>query len=180
MNKEKLPIIVGLALPIFFIVFVAIWISVRTSSVQPQSDFIYAISNETSPAKYGILYKNNYVVENSKVVLSPVNYSKEEILNYEMRDARDLYMYDVKNDVNKKITLDEAQKYFVYDDEYSVDGYNVNFEYGNGGIFEVFGNNHDNSGYFVTKMNSGAKRKLNIPLKNSYWNGGFEFIGWIK
>ncbi len=62
MNKEKLPIIVGLALPIFFIVFVAVWISFRTSSVQPEHSFIYSISDETSPAKYGVRFENNYVI----------------------------------------------------------------------------------------------------------------------
>lgn len=180
MNKEKLPIIVGLALPIFFIVFVAVWISFRTSSVQPEHSFIYAISDETSPAKYGVLFENNYAVENGKIILKPVTFSKDEILNYDMCEAMDLYFYDVKNNVNRKIPLDEAQKYVIDNSNSSVDGYSVAYEYGNSGIFEIFGNNNENSGYFITKIDGGAKKKLNISLGNNYWNNDFRFIGWIK
>ena len=180
MNKEKLPIIVGLALPIFFIVFVAVWISFRTSSVQPEHSFIYSISDETSPAKYGVRFENNYVIENDRIALQPVTFSKDQILNYEVRKAMDLYLYDVKNSTNRKISLDEAQKYMIDDSNSSADGYRVAFEYGNSGIFEIFGNNNENSGYFITKIDGGAKKKLNITRTNDYWNNGFRFIGWIK
>ena len=180
MNKEKISIVAGLALPIIFIIFVAVWISMRTLSVQPQFNFIYAVSGEYSPQKYGVLYENNYAVENGKIVLKSISHAKNEILNYEMRKAMDLYLYDVKNNVNQKITIDEAQKYFVTEGATSPDGYAVSYEYGNGGIFEIFGGNNSNSGYFVTKIDGGAKKKLNVATDNNYWNNEFRVIGWIK
>lgn len=180
MNKEKISIVVGLALPVLFIIFIAVWLSVRTSSVQPQSNFIYTVAGEYSPQKYGVLFENNYIVENGKIKLKPVLHTKDEIANYDMRKAMDLYVYDVKNNINQKVTVEEAQKLLITDSNISPDGYWVAYEYGNGGIFEIFGGNDSNSGYFITKVDGGAKKKINIEFGRNYWDNEFRVIGWIK
>jgi hypothetical protein len=180
MNKEKISVVIGLLLPVIFIIFVAIFISVRTSSVQPQFSFIYAASSETSPQKYGVVFENNYVVTNGKITLKPISRSKDILDNYDVRKAMDLYLYDMKTETNQKITIEEAQKYVVSDDNISPDGYRVSYEYGNGGIFEMFGGNGSNYGYFVTKVDSGAKKKLNVATGENYWNNEFNVIGWVK
>ena len=90
-------------------------------------------------------------------------------------------MYDIKNNSSHQITLEEASKYSLDPGPSSPDGYNVDYNYGHNGIFEIFGSNKNNNNYYISK---GKAKKILIGLSfnQSYYynNGAFNLIGWVK
>jgi hypothetical protein len=186
MKTNNLPLIVGISLPLVFIVIISAVVFLPSFFVKPQYDFVYTTTDQTY-GYYGYEqgYKNNYRVDNGKIVLEPVQVIidpslKKDLIVYK-GDMPPLYRYDVKNNTSHEISLKEAQILSFDPGPSSPDGYTVIFENRNDGIFEVFGSNNNNSGLFISKGN--AKKRLDGLVNNNqyYWyQGNFKLIGWIK
>jgi hypothetical protein len=174
MNNKNLPIIVAIALPIVFLAVILLVVFLPTFSIKPTYNFIYSADGYVS---YG--YKNKYDIKDGNLVLSPIplnSYDKVE----NRKEAPDLFVYDVKNSSSKKISFEEAKKMTFDAGPSSPDGYNVIYEGGNYGIFELFGSDNSNRGYFISKGK--AKKRLEglTTASNYYYNNDFNLIGWIK
>lgn len=182
MNPARLPLIVGISLPIVFIAIISIAIFGPSLFVKPEHNFIY--SNE--PTYYGYYsreYQNTYTVQNGRIVLEPLLPREGEVIQREsegaVKVAPDLYLYDVKAHSTHLITLEEAQKYTVDPGPSSPDGYVVEYAYGHNGIFELFGSSSDDNGHFISKGN-GKKKLSGLPGDRYSNQGNFRLIGWIK
>lgn len=177
MNKQKLPLIIAIALPIIFIVIISVVIFLPSVFVKPAHDFIYT----TEGSSYGYPnYRTTYSIKNDRIVSDVVILTKQQLENNNIQNAPVLYRYDVVNDTSHEITFEEAQKLSLDPGPSSPDGYTVSYEYGHDGIFELFGSNNNNNGYFIGKGN-GKKKLSNVGGPNERWyQGRFSIIGWVK
>ena len=181
MKTKHLPLIIGISLPIIFIIIVSIIIFTPSLSIKPQHNFIYTVYDNYG---YNQKYINIYTISKEQQIIVETNPLPELPIPKDViykKDLAPLYLYDVKTDTSHQITLEEAQKYIIDPGPSSIDGYTVKYEYNNDGIFEIFGPNGNSNGYFMEKGNA---RKELTGLANtdrySYYPGNFKFIGWIK
>jgi hypothetical protein len=175
MQTKNLPLIIGIALPIVFILGISVFLFVPSHFVDPQYDFIYTMEDRY----YGFNdhgYRNTYKVEDGRIALEPL--PTKEGWTY-LGDMPVLYRYDVNADTAHQISFNEALELSLDPGPSSPDGYTVAYQYGHSGIFEVLGSNNDNSGYFISKGK--AKKKLNGLTNDGYSSRtDSKFIGWIK
>jgi hypothetical protein len=174
MKTKNLPLIVGIALPIVFIIVLSVVIFAPTLFVTPTHNFVYSTNGNYYGDDY---YQNTYKVVSGHIVLDPVppRYATDR----QRKDAPPLYLYDVKTDSSHQITLAEAGQYTVDPGPSSPDGYTIAYEYGHNGIFEIFGSDNSNNGYFVSK-DSKKKKLTGLSNDRYYGDGAFKLIGWIK
>ncbi|HEY4478629.1 MAG TPA: hypothetical protein VI775_02195 [Candidatus Paceibacterota bacterium] len=153
MKKENITLIIGIALPIIFIIIISLVIYLPSLSINPKYDFIYSIND------------NNYY------------YIKDE---NDKEIKKTYYLYDIENNTSHKIESVDIEKYSLDPGPSSPDGYTVSYGYDNNGIFEIFGSNSNRNGYYISKGN--ARKRLGglNPNQQYYYNGSFELIGWIK
>lgn len=176
MNNKNLPLIVAVVLPLVFIGILSLVVFLPVTSIKPQYNFLYSgKSGFYDGGYYG--YKNTYGVKNGMIELEHTSWEIDK-KNDNRKDAPDLFLYDVKNDSSREITFEEAKKFQLDPGPSSPDGYNVGYENGHYGIFEIFGSNDSNRGYFVSKGKA-KKRLSGISYDNNYFYD-FAFIGWVK
>lgn len=178
MNTKHLPLIIGIALPLVFIIIMSLVLFTPSFSVKPKSNFIY--STEYRPYDYYSTYKNTYEVERGRLVLQPVKINPEATKPLTFKaDVPPLYLYDVRNNTIRKIDFAEAQNWNLNPGPSSRDGYIVEYRYNHDGIFELFGSGNNNNGHYVSKGN--ARKRLEGLSGERYWNdGNFRFIGWVE
>ena len=159
--KKNLTLIVGLALPIVFILIIAISIAIPKNFVNPAHNFIY-----TEPVEY-YNFKNFFDLEEGKLVLKRNSYFTDEMLaenSYWIRNVKEapkLYLYDVEKDASYEISFTDAQNYNLVAGPDSPDGYSVTKTYTHVGIFEIFGRYDDRENYFLTAPSGKSKKILN-------------------
>lgn len=173
MKTNNLPLIVGIALPFIFILIVLAAAYIPSLSVDPQHDFMYTQQEYSYSSQ--TRYKNTYKVEGGRIATEPL---KNLIEGFEYSEFPDIYLYDVENDTSRKISFEEAKDYALQAGPSSPDGYVVSYEYGHNGIFEIFGSNDSDRGYFISKDNK-KKRLHNLSREITYY-GDFKVIGWVK
>jgi hypothetical protein len=176
MKKQHLPLIVGIALPIVFIIIMALVIYLPNISITPAYNFIYS---DESGYDYGYSqYQWSYSVQNKKIVVSE-NIIKNSNIAYKA-DYPKLYLYDVHNNTSHEISIDEASKYAVDPGPSSPDGYTIKYEYSNNGIFDLFGSSYGDSGYYIEHEN-GKKRLAGVQSTDRYSSPYyFKLIGWVQ
>lgn len=175
MNKQHIPIIVGIALPVIFIIAISIYIISARASIQPAHDFVYAMRSQSNYSGYYVeSIPNQYVVQNNKLTLNKVTVRPDVTAT---TYNPDLFIYDVENDTSRKVTFDEAAALSLDAGPSSPDGYIVRYEYGHNGIFEIFGSDDSSRGYVISKGN--GDKKIAIPTADR-WSDDMMFIGWIK
>jgi hypothetical protein len=174
MKIKNLPLIIGIALPVVFILIISVVIFTPSFFIKPSHNFLYTVSDNYYG--YDQAYRNTYNVEQNRIVLEAV--PAKENWTYK-GDVPTLYLYEVRTNASHQITLDEAKGYVLDPGPSSPDGYTVAYQYSHNGVFELFGSNNDNSGYFISK--GSGKKRLNGLTGDRYWNqGNFRLIGWIK
>lgn len=173
--KKNIPLLIGIAMPIIFILIISIVVFGPSLFLKPQYNFLY--SNFDNYYNYNNQYSNTIEVENNKLILKPL----PDFKGVQNNNIPPLYLYDVKTNTSKQVDFSEAQKYVVDSGPSSPDGYIVNYNnnYGSYGIFGLFGSGGDNRGYFISKGNS--QKRLSGLTNTGYYNYyQFKFIGWIK
>ena len=178
MKTKNLPLIIGITLPIVFIVIISIIIYIPALSIRPSYNFIYTTNDDYA---YNQVYRNTYNVVNGHIALQNIDVKPPLTNQVYKGDAPDLFFYDVKTNTATKITPDQAKAYTLDPGPTSPDGYTINYEYSNEGIFSLFGSNSRDSGYFIEK-NSGRKRLDGLVGQNGtyYYQGYVKILGWIK
>lgn len=176
--KKNLPIIIGVTLPIIFILLISLLAFGPTWSIKPAHNFIY--SHDNRDYYYGRHYRNEYDVEGGKVVMKSRAISKVNQENVTFEDAPPLFLYNVSNNSTHEIGLAETMALNLDPGPTSPDGYLVEYRSGNYGVFELFGSNNSVSGYYMTKDQAGKK----LPgFQNDRYGGydsNFKFLGWVK
>ena len=132
--KKNLPLIIGLALPILFIIIIAIVVYLPSNFVNPQHNFIYKEQSYDS-------YRNDVVIVGDKVSLAPTNITEKGIVAdpyLQVKDYPKIYLYDFSKNASYEISLEEAQKFSVAKGPSSPDGYSIERNYNHRGIFKIF------------------------------------------
>ncbi len=165
LKHKNWSLIVGIAVPILMILFVAVAIYLPGLFNKPSFDFIFATNN---------YYQSSYTVTGGKVIKlpPPATEKSSPYIAPPITEAK-LFYYDIKSNKVSEITLEQANKYSLDTNVESADGYEVtNGSYG--GDFFPFGGSRD---YGVYIKGHGFARKLNIG-NGSYYD--FKFLGWVK
>lgn len=154
--REKLPLIVGIGLPLLLILYVAITAYLPSLFVKPKYNFIY--SNDS-------YYDYSVNVLDGRISIQP--------RYYDNRDFRQptLFLYDVINDKSTQISLAQAQSYTLDPSDKSPDGFTVGRRDSDGYYFPFFFDSYDRGIYLMGK---GLNRKLTD--RDYYY---FKFVGWI-
>ncbi len=174
--RNNIPLLVGIALPIIIIVAVAAFIFLPSISIKPAHDFLY--TNERDQYNYNVIFKNDYDVVDKKLVLKPRTLPTiEPTYPRVIEDAPRLYRYEVKTNTAHEIPFKDAALLSLVPGPSSPDGYTVEYRYGHDGIFELFGSNNSNRGYFMTKGGAGKRLKLN---DTNYYSDEIKLVGWIQ
>lgn len=162
-TKEKLPLIVGIGLPLLLILYVAITASLPSLFVKPKYNFIYV----NDP------YHNRF---NINVLNGKIN--MEQTYRYDNRYDNStftqptLFLYDVINDKSTQISLAQAQSYTLDPSNKSPDGFTVGRrDSDSSSYFPFFFGSYDTGNYLMGK---GLNRRI---TEGNYYN--FKFAGWI-
>ena len=174
--RKNLPLIVGLAIPVLMIIFVALAVYLPTFLAHPKYGFVFS-TGDTYASNYG----NHYSVVDGKIVKTTVPDPKkpELLLPYPNTNAISLFVYDPKIDNVRSITFAEAEKLNVDISPKSPDGYTLERGDSNGGIFELFGSNRDYNSWYLKSGLVSKKIYLTSPSQSYYYNGYGQFLGWI-
>src|SRR4051812_7664420 len=114
-NKQKLPLIIGLAIPVLMILFVAGAVYVPRFFLHPQYDFVYV---------NGDYYYRQYSVENGKLIRQVL--PEDPKLYYpKPTQPEKFFVYDIQTDTSKEISFSDAQKLVLDSNLKSPDGYEV-------------------------------------------------------
>jgi hypothetical protein len=162
---------VGIALPLVFIAAISIVVFTPSLSIKPVYNFIYT----TDDSPYGQGYQNTYTINDGHIAVTPVPVEKGQTPKADMPQ---LYLYDVQSDTAHQISFDQAAALDVDPGPSSPDGYTVQYESSNDGIFQLFGSDDSSQGYFISKGN--GRKKLNGLAGNGYYQQDFNLIGWVQ
>lgn len=172
MNKMNWPLIVGILLPIVFIIVLALVVYLPTLSIKPSHDFVY--SDESPERYYGEQYRNTFDIENGALVAVPLTLAEDMVVR---GDFPTLYRYDMETGTSREISRVDAGALTLDAGPASPDGYAVSYSMNyTGGFLSVGGG--DASGYYVTKGGSG-KRLHGITSRGSGYGEDITFVGWI-
>ena len=158
--KEKLPLIVGIGLPILLVFYVILSSYLPALFVKPKYNFVYTTGN---------YYDYDINVVGGKVTINPRNYGN---YSYSSNEPN-LYLYDVSEDKSILITTNQAEDYYLDSSNKSPDGFTVERGDGGGGFFPFFWYDSYDNGYYL------RGRGLNKKIQLSGDSYQFKLLGWI-
>lgn len=177
MKTNHLPLIIGISIPILFIIVISAIIFVPNFSIKPAHNFLYTTLGEENYYGYNQIYRNTYTIENERLALRPGILQEKQTYK---ADLPPLYLYDVKTNSSHQVTYEDKKNLALDPGPTSPDGYSIAWEYNHDGIFELFGSDGRKNGYFI-KKGSGKKQLTGLSSTNGYYyQGNFKLIGWVK
>lgn len=173
MDKKKLPLYLGIALPILMVLFIAASIYIPRARINPVNDFLYTTGGNPYAGPY-------YTVEDNRVVL--VEEEARDGLVPRPPEPRagepELFLYNFETDKPRKVSLEEARALTLNTDPISPDGYEIDYGRRAEGLFPFFfGSTRDYNTVYVYGEN--AADKLNIRLPARTYGDYFRFLGWV-
>jgi hypothetical protein len=172
--RKNLPLIVGIGLPVLFVIVLFIAVAIPNSNIHPGHDFVYTFDG-VAPY-YSDTYRDTYAVQDGHIVPKPIQ-TTNTASSAALKDRAPLYLYDVQNDSTHEISLADAQALSLVPGPSSPEGYTVDYRYGSEGIFDLVGGSHNENGYYLVFKN--GTRKLS-GLGSNYNGYNFHLIGWVK
>lgn len=175
-KNSKWFLIIGLAIPIIVIVFIAILAYSPASKIEPKYDFLYYFRDYTN--RY-CAYDGIYTVTKGKIKIAEIPTApKGSECRYDIEtDPPKIYKYDVKRGGHYQISFEDAQKLKLDNNSISPDGLSIGRDnYYNAGIFEIFGGTNRNYNAINLIDNTGNVKEIDIGTSNYY---DFIFIGWV-
>ena len=168
-NKQNLPLILGISLPVLMILFVVGSIILPGMFTQPETNFLFTVDD-----RYYGNYRR-YAVENGKVAERPAPAVTDRESEFYKEGTARIYLYDAAKDSTKQIDLQEAQTYTLSTESKSPDGFEVTMGSGDGGFPFFFGGSNYGERYL---KGHGVSRRINTGSESTYY-GNFYFLGWI-
>lgn len=161
--RENTPLIIGLAIPILMILFVAgaIYFPRQFTTVDPPKyDFLYMIRRGYSDTAYSV--RNGHLVK--RKIKPPKGY------NAGHREVK-LFVHYVRENQSKEISFEEATKLRLESRRRSPNGFAILSGRRSGGFFPFYARWDYDTRYLKKE---GYTEKLNLE---DYY--GFSFLGWI-
>lgn len=185
-NKQNLLLITAFALPVLFIVVMALVVYAPFSSVSTQYDFVYATCG--TPDNFyrddctSYLNQRFDVVEGRLVVREVPEPEPEDTMRRpapnENYDGR-LFLHDTEANESREISSDDARSLTLSGLITSPDGVTVEGEYnGSPGVFPFFGGS-SRYDYYLTKGDKRDVLELVHDNDRYYSRHNFKFIGWV-
>ena len=172
-NKQKLPLIIGLTIPIVMILVLGGIVYIPSLFVHPQHDFLYTNNDDYYSGQ-------EYSVVNGKLVVRPLTAEELKFRGTATPPEPKYYVHDVKTNSSREITLAAAQKLNLDSNHISDDGYEiVRGGYG-GDIFPFFYGSSDYDSYYLRGHRVNKKLNLQQVGYRGYYYYQFNFLGWIK
>ena len=184
MNKamaQRVPLIIGLAIPILMVLLVAGAVYLPGLFTQPAYGFLYASSKTEFYTKQddGSFIQHQYVVEDKRLV-------DKTLVVPAFNDTRDayrersenpvLYRYDVATDMVHEVSLDEAQQLLLDRSQQSPDGFRLTRGRSDG-LLDFFGS-RGNRDWFLMGHNTSHRLELK-DFSDGYYSSSTGFLGWI-
>jgi len=172
--KKNLPLIVGLTLPFVVIILVLIAVYVPSFIAKPQYDFILTDQPRGYYESYGIFYE----VKEGKIVRTEIPYPSDvNIYKTAYKEPR-LFIYRAGADSVEEISFAEVQGKTISTSSKAPDGYEIEYNRGNNGIFEIFGSSGDYRSIFLTKGMARTRISL-VTMRSNYYSDTRQFLGWV-
>lgn len=162
-NKKNVSAIIGLSVPVvlIFLVIIAIYVP-RAFAPAPRYNFIFGVGVFDYKK---VSVQDGHLIVNDSVAPAPSSYT---------RPLR-LFLYDVKNDTIREISVEEAQRFYLDTNRKSPDGYLLERDVRSYDVISYIFSNHDYYSWYL--VGHGTSRKTNLSETADLW--GFEFYGWI-
>lgn len=174
--KKNITLVIGIAIPILMILFVAGSIYLPGLFIKPHFNFLYA-SGDESHCYNSVL---QYSVQNNRLVrdTSNLQMQQNESANCPNIEPK-LYLYDVTINKSNDISFAEAQNLQLDSNVKSPDDFEVVYGSSGDSFFPFFyGGGTDYNSRYIKGHN--VSKKLNLQLNGGYYYNNFRFIGWIK
>lgn len=169
--KKNISLIVGIAIPIVMILFVAGSIYLPGLFSHPQYDFLY----ETGSGDY-YYGRGQYSVQTARLVKNEFPPSNDPY-RQPPADAK-LFVYDVRENKSTEVSFEAAQQLMLDSSPKSPDSFEVVSGSRDGDFFPfMFYNERDYNARYL--KGHAASKKLDLQLSGSYYDN-FHFLGWIK
>lgn len=169
-SKKNISLVVGIAIPIFMIVLIAVSIYLPSLfAPTPQYNFLYAIED-------GYGQYRQYGVDNGTLV-------KYEVKNPEYDTPRDakLFIHNVSKNTDQAVTFEEAQKLKLDATVKSPDGYEVVYGSSEYGFFPFFfSGGYDYNAMYLKGHNTSKKLDLQSSNGGRHYYRNRRFLGWIR
>lgn len=168
MNKQNIPLIAGISIPILMIIFVAASIYLpRLFVPAPKYNFLYATDGDYYTRRF-------YSVQNDRLVENEIKYPEK----YRPRRKPKFFVHDIVKNESKEIAFEDAQKLTLNSNVKSPDGFEVVSGTRHSGFFPFFfGGGRDYKTKYIKGRNT--SKKLNLQMITDYYYRNFHFIGWI-
>jgi hypothetical protein len=169
--RKNTSLILGVLIPVFMILAVAVSIYLPRLFVRPQTNFLYSIGYDA----YFDGSKQTYVVKNGYLTQNYINPASDG--NYYPPDSEPkLYYYDVTENASHQITFSQAARFRLSVQDFSPDGFVITQgETSDGNFFPfILSSSYSMERYL---KGHGVTRKINLYPGSSYYD--FHFLGWI-
>lgn len=169
-NPKNLSLIIGLAIPIGMVVFIAIAINGPrwfNSADPPRYDFVYMTGQHAQ--------SQSFVVEDGRIVVKKL--ANKDALPQPAETVR-FFVHDIARNSSREIDLESAQQIVLDRSLRSPDGFTISP--GRRGGWFVFGFGRDYSRRYIVKET--FSQRLDLASDGNrydyYWN--FRFLGWVS
>lgn len=178
--KKNLPLLLGLAIPVLMIIFVAASIYLPGVFVKPTHNFIYTTELDTYTHPH-------YQVDGTTLTLKCAEvppYTPDpsfKLTPCTAENAGKLFLEDVAANRSSEISYAEAQKLILDSNTQSSDGYQI-VSGGSRGVVPFIFEGGDTTGGGIYIKGHSVSKKLNIQSglrTDNYSSPGFLFLGWV-
>lgn len=170
--KQNIPLVVGLAIPVLMIVFVAGAIYVPGLFIKPQYNFLYAVGGYPTYAEQadGQYIQHSYSVRDKKLKAQTWTITGKEF--YRESQPPRFYIYNVADNSNEEITFAEAESLILDTNRESPDGFEVIRNRGDYDVFSLFVGGGRQGKDFLKGGNVSREIELKGDSSNYYYGGG--------
>lgn len=177
-KKNSWVLWLGLGIPVVALIFVAIF-AYMPSNLETKYDFLYY--SKTYNNYCGGNDLNTYKVNNQKISVVtkndiPADSYRTYSCNNVVIDPPRIYRYNVAAGTSNQISLVDAQKLLIDNNQISPDNISIQRGgYNNMGVFELFGSGNNYNSIYL-KNNKNQMKKIDLGITDYY---NFSLIGWV-
>ncbi len=181
-TPSNISLIVGLAIPVVMVLAIAAAVLLPGRSLNPTTDFIYAIgSYPTYNTRNGDTVTNHELsIQNGKLTDATQNYQATGYPpdTFVKEASPRLFLHNTKENTNKEISIEEAQKLSLSSETKSPDGFKVSFGTRSYGVFPFFFNDNSDIEHAYLS-NQTASKEIDLITDTARDIYSFQFVGWV-
>lgn len=176
--RQHWPLLVGVGLPVVFILIIFIVQYLPNMSARPTQDFVFSMEDYNG-ATYRYEVRGDKVQKQDMYMQQGIKIQPYEPEVLPKTKGPELYRYNVTKDESIPLKFEEVQKLSLDSSYTSKDGFSITYGHGSGGLlFGMFGGrNYDYNSRYISK--GSVEYRLNLPKGNGY-GSQFVFLGWVQ